>query len=213
MANCKLCGKKLGMFEEKYSVYGCSIPDAEPLCDKCALDTEDMSKAALSGDDERVQQLSEAFLSKHTGPIADLICANFLNKASEIVRESNEAPEERAARIAKQKMLRNFLITTGCSVEGFSISEYLGIASGATVLGTGFSSEISAAVNDFLGTSSNKLTEKIEEAKANAVEALKCNCVEKGANAAIGVTITISTLGDNMIVANADGTAVRISRV
>lgn len=121
-----------------------------------------------------------------------------------------EKVEEASRRIQRQKQKGNFLMTTGFSFETHKIVSYLGIKSGEIVLGTGFASELSGAFHDLLGTTSNTLTEKLAQAKDMALDKLVDQCIDLGANALIGVDLDICTLGPNMIVACANGTAVKV---
>lgn len=124
--------------------------------------------------------------------------------------------KERAIAEAKSNWEDNskdFLETTGFSFEGYKIIEYRGIRSGEIVLGTGFLSEFSAGINDLFGTASNSMASKLTAAKNAALEKLKESCLLANANAVIGVDIDISIMGQNMILACANGTAVRIEEI
>ena len=104
----------------------------------------------------------------------------------------------------------SFLTTTGFSFETHRIVSYLGIKSGEVVLGTGFLSDVSGLLNDMLGTTSNTLAAKFAQAKDVALSKLINMCIEVGANAVIGVDLDITTIGANMVVACANGTAVKV---
>ena len=130
---------------------------------------------------------------------------------AKIAEETARQAEEAARRALRQKQKENFLMTTGVSFETHRIVSYLGITSGEIFLGTGFISELSGAVNDLLGTTSNVLAEKLAQAKTMAVDKLVDRCIDIGANAVIGVDLAISTLAvNNMIVTCANGTAVKV---
>ena len=60
--------------------------------------------------------------------------------------------------------------TTGFNFEGYTITSYLGIVSGQTVLGTGFLSEFKASFSDFFGVQSDAFADKLEEAKQAAMK-------------------------------------------
>lgn len=129
--------------------------------------------------------------------------------------EKRQAAAEKAAkdaelRVLRQKQRESFLMTTGFSFETHKIVSYLGIKSGEVVLGTGFLSEISASLNDMFGSESNTLSTKLAQAKNSAIDKLIDHCIDVGANAVIGVDLDISTIGQNMIVACANGTAVKV---
>ena len=126
--------------------------------------------------------------------------------------------EAEAARQAEEEKLlaqkrKTFLSTTTHSFEGYRIVEYIKIESGQIVLGTGLLSELSASFRDSFGKESKRFSKKFEEAKTAALERLADNCILAGANAVVGVDLDITTIGENMVVACANGTAVRIERL
>ena len=57
------------------------------------------------------------------------------------------------------------------------------------------------------------MASKLTAAKNAALEKLKESCLLANANAVIGVDIDISIMGQNMILACANGTAVRIEKI
>ncbi len=84
--------------------------------------------------------------------------------------------------------------------------------SGQIVLGTEFFSEFGASLSDLFGVGSTLMAWKTEQAKDKALDELIVNCLMKGANAVIGVDLDFMTIGNNMIVACANGTAVVIEK-
>ena len=110
------------------------------------------------------------------------------------------------------ELKKTFLTTSGFNFEGYKIVKYLNVMSGQVVLGTGFFSELGAFISDIFGASSLFMTWKLEKAKDEALDELIVNCMKKGANAVIGVDLDFMTIGNNMIVACANGTAVVIEK-
>ena len=139
------------------------------------------------------------------------------NGSPELRRERELAKEREAKRAQARAELiqrkKTFLSTTTNSFEGYKITQYLKIESGEVVLGTGIFSEFSASFSDLLGTANASFGSKLEQAKSVALEKLKENCILDGANAVVGVDLDIMTIGSNMIVACANGTAVRIEKI
>ena len=114
---------------------------------------------------------------------------------------------------AKMPQLRaEFLCTTGYNFDGYKITNYIGIKSGESVLGTGLLSDLSAGLTDFFGVESSVVGRKLGQAKEKALASLIDNCIIAGANAAIGIDLDIMTYGPNMMVACANGTAVKIEK-
>lgn len=56
------------------------------------------------------------------------------------------------------------------------------------------------------------MTNKLTEAKERALKKLYLNCYDAGANAVIGVDFEMMTIGTNMIVTCANGTAVKVEK-
>ena len=114
------------------------------------------------------------------------ICGvNFAELAKSIAEEAKEL----ANKIQKEKnqqlkeFYANFMITTGYNFEGYTIKKYLNIVHGEMVLGTGFLSEISLDVADFLGTNSNIMGGKLSQAKSIATEQMILTAHNIDANA------------------------------
>lgn len=149
----------------------------------------------------------------------DLIAHEELERANRMAEAT--ASREEAARLNKirenilsriDELRRDFLSTTGSNFEGFTINKYIGIYTGEVVLGTGFFSEFSAAVNDLFGLESRTMSGKVEQVQKTAITKLIDNCIFAGANAVIGVDVEIMSIGNNMVVASASGTAVIIEK-
>ena len=104
------------------------------------------------------------------------------------------------------------IITTGVSVEGYSIIDYFGIISGECALGTGFFSSVGAGVADFLGRSSTAYSDKLMEAKDQALRGLERNASRIRANAVIGVNLSYTTFTSDIMGVIATGTAVTIQK-
>ncbi|MBQ7124261.1 MAG: heavy metal-binding domain-containing protein [Oscillospiraceae bacterium] len=112
---------------------------------------------------------------------------------------------------AMLEKMRGFPATTGMAFEGYKITDYLGITGGETALGTGLYADFAAAIYDIKGTESPELTDKIRKAKDLALAKLIENCKKLGANAVIGVNFELATI-DSIMIASANGTAVRIEK-
>lgn len=119
--------------------------------------------------------------------------------------------EEQRINVQNQ-ILSQIKTTTGFNFEGYKITEYLEVQESEIALGTGFLSEFNASISDFFGTTAYGYTSKIKEAREAALHQLKINCLSVGANAIIGVDIDFFTIGVNMIVVCATGTAVKIEK-
>lgn len=134
------------------------------------------------------------------------------NIEAEIAAKAKAQQEacENAARLLDMKA--SMLLTTGYNFEDYSISKYIGVISGESVLGTGFLSELKAASADIFGVQSFSFSAKLKLAKNTATDNLKDECIKKGGNAIIGVDFDYLTFQNNMIGVIANGTAVIIEK-
>lgn len=99
----------------------------------------------------------------------------------------NEADINQQREEERTKLLKDFMLTSGYNFEGYKIKEYNGVVSGEVVMGTGFLSEISASINDLLGSTSEEFRKKMKKAKEIAILRMIESAVSKGGNAIIGV--------------------------
>ena len=99
-------------------------------------------------------------------------------------------------------------MTTGSTLQGYEIKQYLGVLSGEVVLGTGFLSEYNASFADFFGTESDAFSNKLDRAREGALTRMKRQAVLRGANAVIGIEFDYIAFGRNMVGVVANGTAV-----
>lgn len=129
-----------------------------------------------------------------------------------IFDSKKESTDESSKEADYKSKLDEFIITTTNNVEGYDIVKYCGVYSGEEVIGTGLFSDVGAGVSDLLGTKSTSYSSKLGQAKKNAVNDLVKICIMQGANAVVGVDIDIMTVGSNMFVACANGTAVQIKK-
>lgn len=136
------------------------------------------------------------------------------NEVQGIIKELlDESVQSEASYMDYTNRKTTFMTTTGYNFEGYAIKKYLNIVNGKIVLGTGFLSELSASVTDFLGTTSGTIQGKIGKAKAMALENMIQSALGLGANAIIGIDFDITTLSNNIIAVSANGTAVVIEKV
>ncbi len=107
---------------------------------------------------------------------------------------------------------RNIVLTSTHSVDGYRITDYLGIESVEIVIGTGMFSEISSSIDDFFGTRSTAFEYKLARAKETAFKKLKLLAFEKGANAVVGVDLDYTEFSGNRIGLIVNGTLVALGQ-
>ena len=223
---CALCGKKLGIFDD-----GVSISKDMELCVKCNSHINmtyvvPMNKAesleilnnkfqeAMAGIDKEKMTDSEKEILK--GVFTTRRESNEKRIRQEIERKQQKEQEQKE-QLERQiiysnigNLKKDYMVTTGYNFEGYRIVEYKKVISGSTVLGTGFLSEFSASISDFLGESSAAFAKKLESAKESAYDTMLSKAIVAGANAIIGVDFDYITFSNNMMGVVANGTAVVI---
>lgn len=225
MANCCLCGTKIAGFgADKFK-----LTETEILCHQCAPRFRQLQEATTYDEYTSYKKYLVEKIVNSSNPYGANIVKEAIEKIdaeknewldserrkAELLQRQNEERQQNLIRqqewLKKQKA--EFLLTTGYNFDGYTIVKYLNITHGEVVLGTGFMSELSASVNDLMGTTSSTLEGKLSKAKKIAQERLIANCLNEGANAVIGVDFDITTLHNNMIVVSANGTAVFIEKI
>ena len=83
--------------------------------------------------------------------------------------------------------MENIIMTTGSDIEGFEITEYLGLVSGQTALTAKFFQEFSGN-SEMDAKESKALTKKLSQVHQTAVSMMEEEAKKKGANAVIGIT-------------------------
>ena len=103
------------------------------------------------------------------------------------------------------------IVTSTPSVDGKSISQYLGIVVGETIVATSIFRDVMAGLRDLVGGRSGVYEEKMREAREVALKEMAEEAEKLGANAVVGVDIDYETIGNNMLMVSASGTAVRMT--
>jgi len=101
------------------------------------------------------------------------------------------------------------IVTSTPNLEGKSISQYLGIVVGETIVATSIFRDVLAGLRDLVGGRSGAYEEKMREARALALKEMTDEAEELGANAVLSVDIDYETVGDGMMMVSASGTAVK----
>ena len=102
------------------------------------------------------------------------------------------------------------IITTTHDVQGRAVSEYLGIIVGESIIATNIMRDIMASVRDIVGGRSGAYEEKMQEARDIALKEMEEKAEELGADAVLAVDIDYETVGNNMMMVSASGTAVKL---
>jgi uncharacterized protein YbjQ (UPF0145 family) len=104
------------------------------------------------------------------------------------------------------------IMTTTPSVEGKTISKYLGVITGEAILGANIFKDMFAAVRDIVGGRSAAYEKELAKAREIALEELEEWAQELGANAVVGIDIDYESFGQSngMMMVSATGTAVKL---
>lgn len=107
------------------------------------------------------------------------------------------------------------LVSTTPSIDGYEISEYLGVVTGEAILGANLFKDFFAGIRDIVGGRSAAYEEELRKARRLALEEMQGEAESLGATAVVGVDIDYETIqigqGGNMLMVSVSGTAVRIA--
>ncbi len=101
------------------------------------------------------------------------------------------------------------IVTTTHDIQGKTIREYSGIVVGESIIATNILRDIMASVRDVVGGRSKAYEEKMNEAREIALHEMTEKAQALGADAVVGVDIDYETVGNNMMMVSASGTAVK----
>ena len=103
-------------------------------------------------------------------------------------------------------------MTTTPIIEGKPASEYLGIVSGETIIGTNIIKDFFAGVRDIIGGRSSSYESVLREAKESSLKEIEEKAIALGANAVVGVDLDYETMGPKggMLMVPSSGTGVKI---
>lgn len=108
---------------------------------------------------------------------------------------------------------KRYLMTTGNRFEGYRITDYHGVITGESVLGTGFMSSWDASISDMLGEESASFIDKLKQAREHAKKRLIEESIKAGGNAIIAIDIEYTMFSSNMIGVILTGTSVTIEKI
>ena len=102
--------------------------------------------------------------------------------------------------------------TTTPSVEGRTITEYLGVVTGEAILGANIFRDLFAGVRDIVGGRSAAYEDELRKARDIAMQELSGEAAARGADAVVGIDLDYETVGQggSMLMVSASGTAVRL---
>jgi uncharacterized protein YbjQ (UPF0145 family) len=104
------------------------------------------------------------------------------------------------------------ILSTTNTLENKTVTEYLGVVTGETIIGANIFKDIFAGIRDIVGGRAGSYERVLSEARENALEEMAAKARQRGADAVIGIDLDYETLGANggMIMVTASGTAVKL---
>ncbi|WP_296103630.1 YbjQ family protein [uncultured Corynebacterium sp.] len=100
------------------------------------------------------------------------------------------------------------IVTTTNTIEGKQVGQYLRVVAGETVAGINAFKDISAGFHNLVGGRSNSYEGEIRKAREDALAEMVDRAHELGTEGVLGVDIDYESVGQNMIMVTASGTAV-----
>jgi uncharacterized protein YbjQ (UPF0145 family) len=105
------------------------------------------------------------------------------------------------------------LVTTSTSLEGYKVTEQLGIIRGITVRSRGLGGNIVGALESVMGGRNNTYTELCETAREEAYQLLMQHAQQRGANAVINMRYDANEVLQGITEVLAYGTAVVVEKI
>ena len=102
------------------------------------------------------------------------------------------------------------LITTTPGIEGRPVTEYLGIVTAQGVLGVNAFKDVSAGVRNIFGGRAKSYENELASGVSDALDEMEKQAAKLGADAVVGVDVDYESVGNNMLMVSASGTAVKL---
>lgn len=103
------------------------------------------------------------------------------------------------------------ILTTGPDVEGRAVSTYLDVVSAQAIMGIHIGKDITAGLRNIVGGRSKSYEGEIAKAVSDVMDELKVGAQTLGADAILSIDIDYETVGNNMLMVAASGTAVKLA--
>ena len=103
------------------------------------------------------------------------------------------------------------IVTTTHSLDGKTITDYLGIVTGEAIMGANIVRDLFASVTDIVGGRSGAYETKLRDAREVALKEMTDSAALLGANAVIGVDLDYEVVREGMLMVSASGTAVQLA--
>jgi uncharacterized protein YbjQ (UPF0145 family) len=102
------------------------------------------------------------------------------------------------------------ILSTGPAVEGRPVEEYLDVVSAQAIMGVNIGKDITAGIRNIVGGRSKSYEGEISKAVDEVMGELTAAAEKLGADAILSIDIDYETVGSNMLMVAASGTAVKL---
>ncbi len=103
------------------------------------------------------------------------------------------------------------LMTTTPEVAGSQIAEYIDVITAQGVLGVNVFKDVAAGMRNIFGGRSKSYENELTAGVNSVLDELRKHATDVGADAVVGVDIDYETVGSNMLMISASGTAVKLN--
>lgn len=103
------------------------------------------------------------------------------------------------------------IVTTTPGIEGRSVSGYLGVVVAQGVLGVNVFKDVAAGMRNIFGGRSQSYENELASGVSDSLAELERQATQLGADAVVGVDIDYESVGAQMLMVSASGTAVKLS--
>ena len=103
------------------------------------------------------------------------------------------------------------IVTTGPSIEGRTVAHYLDVVSAQAIMGVNIGKDLTAGLRNIVGGRSKSYEGEIAKAVAEVMDELKVGAEALGADAIVSIDVDYETVGSNMLMVAASGTAVKLA--
>ena len=118
------------------------------------------------------------------------------NEATQAAADIHNRPDE------------NVLLSTADVLPGFQVTKVVGLVRGNTIRARHLGNDILAGFKTLVGGEISEYTKMLAEAREQAIDRMRAEAVERGANAVVGMRFTTSTVMTGAAEILAYGTAV-----
>ena len=103
------------------------------------------------------------------------------------------------------------IVSTTPTVDGRNVVDYLGVVAAQGVLGVNVFKDVAAGMRNIFGGRSESYENELASGVSDSLLELEKQAGQLGADAVIGVDIDYETVGSQMLMISASGTAVKLA--